>query len=231
MSYSYEFERPGLTVDCVIFGLDLEEESLEVMLIERDLEPFAGMWAIPGGFVRQGESLEEAALRELQEETGIADVFLEQLYTFGDPGRDPRGWIVSVAYYALVSPEKHLLQATTDARQARWFPVRALPALAFDHERILKAALTRIRGKLTYAPIGFELLPQKFTIKQLQKLYEIVLGRRLDNRNFRKKIFGMDVLRELDEIQKGVPHRAARLYKFDERKYRQLVKRGLSFEL
>lgn len=231
MTYSYEYERPGLTVDCVIFGLDLEEESLKVMLIERDIEPFKGMWAIPGGFVHGGESLMEAATRELREETGIIDVFLEQLYTFGDPGRDPRGWVVSVAYYALVSPEQHSVHAATDARQARWFPVTTLPRLAFDHTEILGTALGRIRGKLTYAPIGFELLPNKFTIKQLQKLYEIVLGRKLDNRNFRKKIFGMDVLRELDEMQKGVPHRAARLYKFDERKYRQLVKRGLSFEL
>jgi 8-oxo-dGTP diphosphatase len=231
MTFNYEYERPGLTVDCVIFGLDLLEERLEVMLIERDLEPFAGMWAIPGGFVREGETLESAAMRELQEETGITDVFLEQLYTFGEPGRDPRGWVVSVAYYALVSPEKHPIHAATDARQARWFPVDSLPRLAFDHARILQTALLRIRGKLTYAPIGFELLPQKFTIKQLQKLYEIVLGTKLDNRNFRKKIFGMDVLRELDEMQKGVPHRAARLYKFDERKYRQLIKRGLNFEL
>ena len=231
MAFSYEYERPGLTVDCVIFGLDLVEEKLKVMLIERDLEPYAGTWAIPGGFVRQGETLEEAAVRELQEETGITDVFLEQLYTFGNPGRDPRGWVVSVAYYALVSPEKHTVQAATDARQALWFPADALPRLAFDHAEILKTALSRIRGKLSYAPIGFELLPQKFTIKQLQKLYEIVLGTQLDNRNFRKRIFGMDVLRELDEMQKGVPHRAARLYKFDERKYRQLIKRGLNFEL
>lgn len=231
MAYKYEYERPGLTVDCVIFGLDLEEESLKVMLIERDLEPFREMWAIPGGFVRNGETLTQAAARELQEETGITDVFLEQLYTFGEPGRDPRGWIVSVAYYALVSPEQHSIRAATDARQALWFPVTTLPRLAFDHAEILRTALERIRGKLTYAPIGFELLPQKFTIKQLQKLYEIVLGRKLDNRNFRKKIFGMDILRELDEMQKGVPHRAARLYRFDERKYRQLIKRGLNFEL
>jgi 8-oxo-dGTP diphosphatase len=138
---------------------------------------------------------------------------------------------VSVAYYALVSPEKHQIQATTDARQAQWFPVTSLPSLAFDHDKILATALQRIRGKLTYAPIGFELLPQKFTIKQLQKLYEIVLGRELDNRNFRKKIFAMDVLRELGEMQKGVAHRAARLYKFDERKYNQLIRRGMSFEL
>ena len=231
MSFTYEYERPGLTVDCVIFGLDLEEETLKVMLIERDLEPFAGMWAIPGGFVRQGETLGEAAERELREETGIGAVFLEQLYTFGDPGRDPRGWVVSVAYYALVSPDKHTVHAATDARQARWFPVASLPPLAFDHAAILGSALERVRGKLTYAPIGFELLPRKFTVKQLQKLYEIVLGTTLDNRNFRKKIFGMDVLQELDEMQTGVPHRAARLYRFDERKYRQLIKRGLSFGL
>src|SRR5215213_8436757 len=207
MAFKYEYERPGLTVDCVIFGLDLDEETLKVMLIERDAEPFAGVWAVPGGFVRRGETLMDAATRELEEETGIIGVFLEQLYTYGDPQRDPRGWVVSVAYYALVSPEKHTIQAATDARQARWFPVDSLP------------------------PIGFELLPRKFTIKQLQKLYEIVLGTPLDNRNFRKKIFGLDVLRELDEMQKGVPHRAARLYKFDERKYKQLLKRGLNFEL
>ncbi len=231
MSHTYEYERPALTVDCVIFGLDLEEESLKVMLIERDLEPFARRWAIPGGFVRQGESLETAALRELEEETGISDVFLEQLYTFGAPGRDPRGWIVSVAYYALVSPDKHHVAAATDARRAEWFTVTNLPSLAFDHNDIMRAALQRVRGKLTYAPIGFELLPRKFTIKQLQKLYEIVLNEKLDNRNFRKKIFSMDVLRELEEIQKNVPHRAARLYKFDERKYKQLIKQGINFEL
>jgi 8-oxo-dGTP diphosphatase len=231
MGFSYEFERPGLTVDCVIFGLDLDEESLRVMLIERDLEPFAGMWAVPGGFVREGETLAGAAARELREETGVEDVFLEQLYTFGDPGRDPRGWVVSVAYYALVSPDRHPIHAATDARQARWFSVDALPSLPFDHAEIVRTALQRLRGKLSYAPIGFELLPRKFTIRQLQKLYEIVLGARLDNRNFRKKIFGMDVLKELGETQRGVPHRAARLYRFDERKYRQLVRRGLSFEL
>src|SRR5262245_14163697 len=193
VAFKYEYERPALTVDCVVFGLDLEEASLKVMLIERDAEPFAGVWAIPGGFVRSNETLLEAAERELQEETGICDVFLEQLYTFGNPDRDPRGCVVSVGYYALVSPETLDIYATTDARDARWFSVDSLPPLAFDHVEILKTALARIRGKLSYAPIGFELLAQKFTIKQLQKLYEIVLGRQLDNRNFRKKIFGMDI--------------------------------------
>ncbi len=231
MSFTYEFERPGLTVDGVIFGLDLDEEVLKVVLVERDVEPFAGMWAIPGGFVRNGESLEQAALRELREETGIADVFLEQLYTFGKPNRDPRGWVVSVAYYALVAPDQHHLLATTDARRAEWFPVNRLPKLPFDHDEILHIALQRLRGKLTYALIGFELLPDKFSIRQLQTLYEIVLGQKLDNRNFRKKIFSLDVLKELNEIQTGVAHRAARLYKFDERKYKQLTKQGLSFEI
>ncbi len=231
MSFTYEFERPGLTVDGVIFGLDLDEEILKVVLVERDVEPFAGMWAIPGGFVRNGESLEQAALRELREETGIADVFLEQLYTFGKPHRDPRGWGVSVAYYALVAPDQHHLLATTDARRAEWFPVNKLPKLSFDHDEILRVALQRLRSKLTYAPIGFELLPDKFSIRQLQTLYEIVLGQKLDNRNFRKKIFSLDVLKELNEIQSGVAHRAARLYKFDERKYKQLTKQGLSFEI
>src|ERR1044072_5500299 len=126
MAYKYEYERPGLTVDCVIFGLDLEEETLRVMLIERDAEPFAGVWAIPGGFVRRGETLMDAATRELEEETGIAGVFLEQLYTFGDPGRDPRGRVASVAYSARVSPGNHPIRATTDARQAQWFPVTSL---------------------------------------------------------------------------------------------------------
>ena len=231
MSYNYQYEMPAVAVDCVIFGLDLETKDLKVMLIERDLEPYAGMWAIPGGFVRRGESLEQAAARELEEETGIRNVFLEQLYTFGDPGRDPRGWVISVAYYALVSPEGHRVVARTDARQAAWFTVKRLPRLAFDHARIVQAALERLRGKLSYAPVGFELLPRKFTVRQLQNLYEIVIGRKLDNRNFRKKIFGMDLLRELDEMQHGVPHRAARLYSFDERKYKQLVKQGLAFEI
>ena len=231
MSFTYEFERPGLTVDDVIFGLDLDEENLQVVLVERDVEPFEGMWALPGGFVRNGESLEDAALRELREETGIKDVFLEQLYTFGKPNRDPRGWVVSVAYYALVAPDQHHLLATTDARRAEWFPVNKLPKLAFDHTEILQTALQRLRGKLTYAPIGFELLPDKFSIRQLQTLYEIVLGRKLDNRNFRKKIFSLDVLKELNEIQTNVAHRAARLYKFDERKYKQLTKQGLTFEI
>lgn len=226
-----KFERPGLTVDCVVFGLNSAAGTLEALLVERDVPPFQGEWALPGGFVRPGEQLEDAARRELREETNVTNLFLEQLYTFGAPQRDPRGWIVTVAYYALIAPAQYELRAATDARRAQWFPVSQLPSLAFDHQLILDTALNRLKGKVRYAPVGFELLPKKFTLFQLQQLYETILERKLDNRNFRKKILGMAILRELDEWQKDVPHRAARLYRFDERRYRQLTKQGFNFEL
>ncbi|MCL1470219.1 NUDIX hydrolase [Argonema antarcticum] len=231
MSYSYEFPRPALTVDCAIFGLDKESMQLQLMLIQRNLPPFLGMWALPGGFVRLQESLEEAARRELREETGIDSVYLEQLYTFGDVGRDPRDRIVTVAYYALVNSWEHSLNATTDASDAAWFPVTQLPPLAFDHSSIFEVALTRLKGKVRYQPIGFELLPKKFTLTQLQRLYEIILGTELDKRNFRKKIINMNLLVQLDEIQKDVSHRAARLYQFDEQKYLELKQMGFNFEI
>lgn len=229
MPHTYEYPRAALTVDCVVFGFD--EGDLKVLLIQRDLEPFAGKWALPGGFVRVEESLEDAARRELAEETGLKDIFLEQLYTFGAPDRDPRERVVSVAYYALVSLADHKPQAATDARQAAWFSVDDTPDLAFDHEHVLATALARLRGKVRYEPIGFELLPAKFTLGQLQHLYEVVLEERLDKRNFRKKILGMGLLVDTGEIQQDVAHRAARLYRFDERKYQQLRKRGFSFWL
>ena len=177
MPYTYEYPRPALTVDCVVFGLD--EEDLKVVLIQRDLEPFAGKWALPGGFVHVDESLEDAARRELQEEAGLSKVFLEQLYTFGDVKRDPRERIVTVAYYALVNIRDHRVQAATDARNAAWFAVSDTPSLAFDHQKILHAALERLKGKVRYQPIGFELLPTKFTLSQLQHLYETILERPL----------------------------------------------------
>src|SRR5262245_1329467 len=226
---SYSHPRPALTVDCVVFGFD--EEDLKVLLIERDLEPFAGKWALPGGFVHIDETLEEAARRELAEETGVDKVYLEQLYTFGALERDPRERVVSVAYYALVKLSDHRIQAATDARSAAWFAVSDTPSLAFDHDRILQAALERLKGKVRYQPIGFELLPPKFTLSQLQHLYQAVLETPLDKRNFRKKILGMGVLEELDEIQQDVAHRAARLYRFDRQKYRDLARQGFHFEL
>jgi 8-oxo-dGTP diphosphatase len=229
MAARYTYARPALTVDIVVFALD--DAGLKVMLIQRDLEPFAGRWALPGGFVRVDESLDAAARRELQEETGLRDLYLEQLYTFGDLGRDPRERVVTVAYYALVNVAGHDIHATTDARQARWFAVDQLPRLAFDHARILDAALIRLRGKVRYQPIGFELLPERFPLRRLQHLYETVLGRALDKRNFRKKILGMDILVELKESEQDVSHRAAGLYRFDKAKYDRKTRGGFHFEL
>ncbi|MEQ8785181.1 MAG: NUDIX domain-containing protein [Pirellulaceae bacterium] len=229
MPYTYEYPRPALTVDCVVFGFD--DEDLKVLLIQRLNPPFENRWAFPGGFVELDESLEEAARRELSEETGIEVGFLEQLYTFGAVDRDPRERIVSVAWYALVKPSDFDVQAASDARDVRWFPVAKHPPLAFDHEQILKTAVERLRGKVRYQPIGFELLPRKFTLRQLQHLYETVLARELDKRNFRKKILGMELLTELDEFETDVAHRAARLYKFDRRRYERLTKQGFNFEI
>ena len=229
MPHTYEYPRPALTVDCVVFGLD--EQDLKVLLVRRGLPPFEGRWALPGGFVRMEETLDDAARGELREETGLKDVYLEQLYTFGDVRRDPRGRVVSVAYYALVNLADHRVQAATDARDAAWFAVADVPSLSFDHDDILAAASNRLKGKVRYEPIGFELLPAKFTLSQLQRLYETVLERPLDKRNFRKKILSMGVLVETDEIQQDVAHRAARLYRFDEDKYRKLRKKGFNFEI
>jgi len=181
--------------------------------------------------VRLDETLDEAARRELQEETGLSKIFLEQLYTFSEVDRDPRERVVSVAYYALVNLRDHQVHAATDARDAAWFGVHDVPSLAFDHAEILRLALERLRGKLRYQPVGFELLPKKFTLSELQHLYELVLERALDKRNFRKRVLAMDLLEETDEVQQDVAHRAARLYRFDERKYRRLAKTGFLFEL
>src|SRR5262249_587894 len=174
-----------VTVDLVIFTIHGNE--LRVLLVKRAIEPFAGAMALPGGFVRENESLEAAAMRELQEETGVKEVYLEQLYSFGDPGRDPRGRVVTVSYYALVSCGRSL-SAGTDAADARWWPVAELPTLAFDHRRILDYALERLRNKLEYSTVGFQLLPDQFTLTELQRVYEVILNKKLDKRNFRRKI-------------------------------------------
>lgn len=228
MPFTYEFPRPALTVDCTVFGFD--GAGLQVLLIRRGIEPFRGTWALPGGFVRMEEDLEDAARRELEEETSLREVFLEQLQTFGTPGRDPRGRVVSVAFYALVRPDQHPAKGDTDASEAAWFPAEDLPPLAFDHAEILACALERLRGKIRYRPVGFELLPQRFTLSQLQALYEAILGRPLDKRNFRKKLLAFDFLLPLDAYSGG-SHRPARLHRFDRRKYEALVKRGFHFEL
>lgn len=229
MPYTYEYPRPAVTVDCVVFGLD--SGTLKILLIKRTSPPFAGCWALPGGFVDADETLDAAARRELEEETGLRDVFLEQLYSFGDPGRDPRGHTVSVAYYALVRQDQHTPIAATDAEDAVWYPTNRLPKLAFDHDKIIKTAINRLQGKVRYQPIGFELLARKFTLTELQGVYEAILERPLDKRNFRKKILAMDLLIETREKQKGVAHRAPQLYRFDTAKYKKLTRRGFNFEL
>jgi 8-oxo-dGTP diphosphatase len=229
MPYTYQYPRAALTVDCVVFGFD--EGELKALLIERALEPFRGKWALPGGFVQLDETLDQAARRELAEEAGLKDVFLEQLYSFGEVERDPRERVVSVAYYALVKLAAHDTQAATDAADARWFPISQVPKLAFDHSHILATALTRLKGKVRYQPIGFELLPPKFTLSQLQHLYEAVLETDLDKRNFRKKVLSFGLLVPLKETQMAGRHRPAQLFQFNAEKYEKLKKRGFNFEL
>lgn len=226
---SYEYPRPALTVDVVVFGY--QEAGLSLLLIKRGIEPFKDQWALPGGFVRVDESLEDAARRELREEAGVSDVYLEQLYTFGDLNRDPRERVVTVAYFALVKPTAYQVTASTDAQSARWFMLDKLPKLAFDHQRIVATARSRMKNKLRYEPIGFELLPEAFTLTQLQALYETVLDESLDKRNFRKKILSLGILKELNKKLSHVPYRAPALYQFNTKKYRTLVNEGLKFEI
>jgi 8-oxo-dGTP diphosphatase len=229
MTFTYTYPHPAVTVDCVVFGLD--DGDLKLLLIQRSAEPFKGKWALPGGFVTPQESIDAAARRELREETGMSEPFLEQLYTFGEPDRDPRERVVSVAYYALVKLADYALRAASDAQDVAWFPVAELPALAFDHDRIVETALRRVKAKVRYEPIGFELLPEKFTLGELQRLYETVLETAIDKRNFRKKILGMELLDPLEEYQRDVAHRAAQYYRFNRGRYDQLRKRGFNFEL
>ncbi len=229
MPFTYTYPRPALTVDCVVFGLD--EKDLKVLLIQRDRDPFAGMWALPGGFVMVNESPDDAAGRELFEETGLTNIFLEQLHTFGDPGRDPREHVVTVVYYGLVNLWDHVVHPATDARDAAWFRVDDIPALSFDHNRIFDMALQRLRGKIQYIPIGFELLPARFTMDLLRQLYEKILGRSLDRGDFRKKIMKMGILENLNAAETDASHRAARLYCFDKEKYDRITRKGFDFEI
>ncbi len=210
--YTYEYPRPALTVDLVIFSI--QADQLHLLLIQRASAPYMGMWALPGGFVLNEESLEEAALRELREETGVQDVYLEQLYTYGEPERDPRGRVVTVAYFALI-PTESAVQPTSgsDAAAARWFPVQEYPPLAFDHAEIVEYAVRRLRYKLEYTAVGFELLNEEFTLSELQSTYEIILGVELDKRNFRRRILAAGIIEETAHIRTG-EGRPARLYRY-----------------
>jgi len=206
-----DYPHPSVTVDVVIFTL--REDDLQMLLIKRAHLPCEGMWAIPGGFVDVGESLEKAALRELEEETGVREVYLEQLYTFGDPGRDSRGHVITVAYFALLPVSAIDPRAGSDAVEARWWSVYDLPLLAFDHADILSYALERLRYKLEYTAVGFELLPETFVLSELRTAYEIILGEKLDKRNFRRKILGAGVIEETGDHRTG-EGRPAKLYHF-----------------
>lgn len=254
MTYTYPFPRPSLTVDSVVFGIESRESQgaeLQVLLIKRgtedeegdpDTKAFVGSWAIPGGFVNvtdangQGEDLEAAAHRELSEEAGIEVDYLEQLFTFGKPGRDPRGRVISVAYYALVRSVDHIAKAGSDAKEARWFPMRFAQSmkLAFDHEQVIDIALKRLQGKVRYAPVGFNLLPPRFTIPELQEVYEAILMHELDRGNFRRRVvrelIGREILIKVGQ-QQNVPHRPGDIYRFDKDAYDRAVRDGVNIEI
>lgn len=205
--------RPLVAVDVVIFGL--RDNDLQVLLVRRRRSPQQGMWAIPGGAIGQDEALEAAALRTLEEETGLADVYLEQLYTFGEPDRDPRERVITVAYFAAVPATSIVPRAADEAERVRWWSIYNLPQLAFDHAEVLSYALTRLRYKLEYTAVGFELLPETFTLTELQTAYEIVLGENLDKRNFRRKIQGAGIIEPSGGYRSG-EGRPARLYRYRE---------------
>jgi len=215
-----------VSVDIVIFSI--ADGTLQVLLVKRGIPPFLGRWALPGGFVHDDESLDDAALRELREETGVADVYLEQLYSFGAPRRDPRGRIVTVAYFALIASDRVAVKAASGAADARWARIDDLPPLAFDHAEILEYALVRLRNKLEYTTVGFQLLPAKFTLTALQRVYEVILGRRLDKRNFRRKMAVLGILRALREWQHD-GRRPARLYEFSASRFEKLKDKGILF--
>jgi len=221
-----------VAVDAIVFGYN-KEGGVSLLLIKRKYEPFKGEWAIPGGFVLDNESLEAAVERELMEETGVKINYLEQLYTFGEPNRDPRRRIVSVAYFGLVkSSQFEKLQATTDAEEAKWFNIKDLPELAFDHQKIIKIAIERLRGKIIYQPIGFELLDKKFPFSDLEHLYATLLDRPIDRRNFKKKVMHLGILDELDEKAKSSgAGRPGNLFQFNKTTYNKLAKGGMHFEI
>ena len=207
-----DYERPSVTVDVVIFAL--VGENLQVLLVKRQELPFKGMWAVPGSFVQMTESLEDAAARALRDETGVQDVYMEQLFTFGDPDRDPRTRVITVAYFALVPYTDVLLEEVGDTAVTAWHSVFSLPPLAFDHANILEYALQRLRYKLEYTSVGFQLLPDEFTLTELQKAYEIILEEQLDKRNFRRKILSAEILEETGNKKQDGEGRPAKLYRY-----------------
>jgi 8-oxo-dGTP diphosphatase len=219
-----------VSVDAVVFGYD-QEQGISVLLIKRRNEPFQKMWALPGGLVLNNESLDDAVNRELKEEAGIDVNYLEQLYTFGSPDRDPRNHAISISYFGLVRPQDFQLVAHTDAEDVAWFNIKKLPRLAFDHKKIIDAAIKRLRGKISYEPVGFELLDKEFPFSDLEKLYQTLLDQDIDRRNFKKKIISLGILEELDETIQRKSGRPARLFKFNKKKYFELKEKGYNFDI
>lgn len=230
MGYTYDFPRPAVTVDNLIFTF--ENRELKILLIQRRNEPFSGEWALPGGFVDINESLKDAALRELREETGIDNAYIEQVHTFGEVDRDPRGRTISISYYAFVKAYEVNPVADSDAQALDWFSINELPDMAFDHYEIIRFATNQLKEKFKFHPVSFELLPDEFTLTELQRLIETVIDKPLDKRNFRKKILKTELLKELDPRDATVEvKRMATLYKFDRKRYNQIIEEGnkLSF--
>jgi len=215
-----------VAVDCIIFGFD--ERGLKLLLIKRDFEPGKGDWSLMGGFLRYDESLDNAAKRILHDLTGLHNIYLEQLYTFSDPERDPGERVISAAYFSIIRSEQYNETRNT-GYQAKWFPLKFLPDLVFDHKQMIVRAMKRLRRRAATEPIGFELLPEKFTIPQLQDLYEAIYQQKLDKRNFRKKIFQMNILEKLIEKDKSGSKKGAFLYRFDKERYDTLINSGDHF--
>ena len=224
--YCYKYPHPAVTTDCVIFGFDGSE--LQVLLIERGIEPFKGKWAFPGGFLNMDETAQEGALRELKEETGLENAYIEQFNTYSDPGRDPRERVITIAHYALVRIQE--VKGGDDAAKAQWFPIDEVPQLAFDHDKILRDAMRKLRERIHFEPIGFELLPEKFTMRDLQILYESILGVKFDRRNFAKKMMHYELLNQLDETVRPTAKRDALLYSFNKDNYELFKKKGFQLE-
>lgn len=225
----HDFEKPSLTIDCVVFGYDLKQ--LKVLLLNRKKKPFKNSWALPGGFLDVKESFEQCVERVLATKTGMVDLFMEQLYTFGEVKRDERGRVISVAYFSLVNPHKYQIINGLMNNDTQWFDYSELPELAFDHAKIVAIAHERLQNKVRYQPIGFELLDKEFTLPELQRLYETILGKTIDRRNFRKKMLELGIIKATGERKTGTPNRQPDIYEFDKKRYDELLKVGMKVAL
>ena len=224
--YTYPFPRPSVTTDCVIFGYD--GKDLKLLLVERGIPPFKGMWALPGGYLQMDEDAIDGAKRELFEETGLRDAYIEQFRTFSAVDRDPRGRVITIAHLALVRISE--VKGGDDAAKARWFPLKDVPQLAFDHDMILREAMKALRQKIHFEPVGFELLPAVFTMPQLQHLYESILDVRFDRRNFASKMLHLGILEDTGDRQAGAPSRVPATYRFNKDRYDALKSKGFRLE-